>query len=199
VAKKQSEKPWDVRLIEQAGKAMRRARRRKRKTANWLSDETARLGLRLSAQVIAKLDTGHRGGALSVSELLVLAAAIEVPPALLLFPGYPDGEVEFLPGRTVLSKEAVEWFSGEARLPASTSVDGVGREASPPNPGTELVKAVREYSDVSKDLVVLNEMLRGKQVPHDVASSMHAELGDRLLELAGQIMRERIELEEDPQ
>jgi hypothetical protein len=198
VAKYQPEKPWDVRLVEQAGRVMRRVRRHKGKAANWLSDETDRLGLRVSPQVIAKLDSGHGGSALSVAELLVLSAALEVPPALLLFPGYPDGEVEFLPGRIALSKEAVEWFSGEARLPAATSVDGVRREASPPNPGTELVYAVRQYSDLSKDLVALNEMLRGKQVPPDVASSMHSDLGDRLLELAGQIMRQRIELEEDP-
>lgn len=199
VAKNQSEKAWDIRLVEQTGSAMRRVRRRKGKPASWLSNQTAALGLRVSPQVIAKLDSGHRGGALSVSELLVLAAALEVPPALLLFPGYPEGEVEFLPGRIVQSKEAVEWFSGEARLPAPTSVDGVGREASPPNPGTELVKALRQCLDISRGLVALNEMLRGKHVPPDVASSMHSEWEDRLLELQGLIMRARIELEEDPQ
>jgi hypothetical protein len=197
VAKKQSEQPWDIRLVEQVGKAMRRVRRRKGKPANWLSDETARLGLRVSPQVIAKLDSAHRGSALSVSELLVLAAALEVPPALLLFPGYPDGWVEFLPGRAAESKAAVEWFSGEARLPAPET-DGGEREASPPNPGTELVKAMRQIVDITKDFVALTEMLRAQQVPDEVASKMRTEWEDRLIELQAEVMRQRIELEEDP-
>ncbi len=48
--------------------------------------------------MLAKLDSGHRGSMLTVPELLAVAAAVNMPPALLLFPGYPDGEIEYLPG-----------------------------------------------------------------------------------------------------
>ena len=82
------------------------------KSAKWLSDQTAKLGYRVSPTVIAKLDSGHRGSVLSVAELLVLAAALDIPPGLLAFPRYPYDEVELLPGKTTTPNRRSEWFSG---------------------------------------------------------------------------------------
>jgi transcriptional regulator with XRE-family HTH domain len=146
MAKKQQLETWGVRLVAQAGKSIRRARRKRDLTANQLSDLTADLGLRISPTVIAKLDSGHRGSVLNVDELLVLAAALNIPPMLLLFPGYPEQEVEFLPGRTALGWEVADWFSGRDRIPS-----GEG-EIGPWNVGIELVQAVDSYSD-SKDKI----------------------------------------------
>jgi hypothetical protein len=56
---------------------------------------------------------------LNVSELLALSAALNIPPALLLFGGYPDREVEYLPGRVATSKAAVDWFCGAAFIPGA--------------------------------------------------------------------------------
>jgi hypothetical protein len=62
--------------------------------------------------VIAKLDSGHRGDVLSVAELLVLAAALNIPPVVLLYPGPYHREVEVLPGLMVSEFDAAQWISG---------------------------------------------------------------------------------------
>jgi len=131
---------WATDLVRRVGRAIKAARGGK--SASWLSDQTAELGYRVSPTVIAKLDSGHRGSVLSVAELLVLAAALDIPPGMLLFPGYPRGKVDFLPGRTEASQLALEWFSGQRRMPAG-----------PPNTGTELVQAVREHAELRKALL----------------------------------------------
>src|SRR5689334_3099933 len=98
---------WDEELVRRIGLEMRKARGSR--SARWLSDRTAELGHRVSPSIIARLDSGRRANALSVPELLVLGAALDMPPALLMFPGYPDGIVEHLPGRDAWSKDAVDW------------------------------------------------------------------------------------------
>jgi hypothetical protein len=139
VAKNEDDK-WATDLVRRVGRAIKAARGGK--SAAWLSDRTAELGFRVSPTVIAKLDSGHRGSVLSVAELLVLAAALDIPPGMLLFPGYPSGKVDFLPGQTEASQLALEWFSGQRRMPAR-----------PPNTGTELVQAVREHAELRKALL----------------------------------------------
>jgi hypothetical protein len=49
--------------------------------------------------------------------LLVLAAALGIPPILLIYPAIPDGLVEALPGWDVASSEAMHWFYGDGVLP----------------------------------------------------------------------------------
>lgn len=87
------------------------------RSAKWLSDRTAELGYRVSPTVIAKLDSGHRGNVLSVAELLVLAAALDIAPIALLYPGPYEQVTELTPG--VMSTEflAAQWFSGEHDAP----------------------------------------------------------------------------------
>ncbi len=110
----QNDDQWEMRLVSQFAAAMKRARGSR--SARVLSQETDGIGFRCSPQVIGKLESGHRG-TLRVTELLALAAALDVPPALLLFGGDPDEVVEYLPGREATSKEAVDWLSGTRRLP----------------------------------------------------------------------------------
>ncbi|AXK74715.1 hypothetical protein AVZ31_22885 [Mycolicibacterium neoaurum] len=65
--------------------------------------------------MIAKLDSGHRGSVLSIAELIVIAAALDVPPIALLYPELPDGMVEVVPGESISSIDAVRRFAGEER------------------------------------------------------------------------------------
>jgi hypothetical protein len=125
---------WAAAFVRRVGAAMKNARGRR--TAKWLSDRTAELGWRISPTVIAKLDSGHRAALLTVPELLVLAAALQVPPAVLLFPDLPDGKVRVLPDMSVTSWAAVEWLAGERNLP--------GLESYPSANEAELMRAVRE-------------------------------------------------------
>jgi hypothetical protein len=170
--------------------AMRRARARKAHrgmTAKELSDETDRLGLRISPTVIAKLDSeDHRGSVLNVDELLVLSAALNMPPALLLFPGYPDGEVEILPGRKVSSRQAAEWFGGHARLPGD---DG------PRNPGVELDEAVREYAAAEDGLIAVAALAEAKELPESAVKRMRQQRLDRMLDMGQKITELQRQLE----
>lgn len=142
VAKKPDGQRWAEDLVRRVGLAMKKARGGK--SAKWLSDETAALGYRVSPTVIAKLDSGHRGSVLSVAELMVLAVALDIPPALLLFPTYPSSRVmEVIPGYECDAKSALEWLSGEMALPTRLTPEG-RLDIPPDNDGTRLVRAVGE-------------------------------------------------------
>lgn len=151
VAKNGAGQEWAENLVRKIGQAMKNARGTK--SAKWLSDETAALGYRVSPTVIAKLDSGHRGSVLSVAELLVLAAALDIPPGLLLFPGYPDRHLELLPGRDAESREAVRWLAG-GLLPSKRREDGA-IEIGASNLGIELVEAVEQRAELDRDLLLL--------------------------------------------
>ena len=45
--------------------------------------------------------------------MLVLAAALRIPPIALLCPGLPDGEAEMLPGWHATAAAAMTWVTGE--------------------------------------------------------------------------------------
>lgn len=83
-------------------------------SAQQLADECARLGHPgLQRTVISNLENGRRRD-VSVADVLVLAAALEVAPAALVFPVGYAAEVECLPGRTSPPLEAADWFAGAA-------------------------------------------------------------------------------------
>lgn len=81
-------------------------------TAQQLADETERLGYPISRAQIANYESGRKQG-LDVVELLILAAALRVPPVALLFGALPDGDAEALPGWHATAAEAMFWFTGE--------------------------------------------------------------------------------------
>jgi hypothetical protein len=113
---------WAHDLVKRVGAAMKQSRGDQ--SARWLSDRTAELGYRISPTVIAKLDSGHRGGVLSVAELLVLAAALSTAPLALLFPDALD-DVTILPGKPMRGIDAVGWFTGVGTVaPEGVSVHG---------------------------------------------------------------------------
>jgi hypothetical protein len=162
---------------------MRRARGSR--SARQLCEQTEKLGYRVSPEIIAKLDSGHRGAVLNVTELLVLAAALDIPPALVLFPGYPDGEVEYLPGRRASAKAAAEWFAGTAPIP--------GSEDDIPSVGRRLVAAVHEFTELSGRFVDLAEM----DIPEAALAAARQALVTQLNTVAAQMNELRRQLEGD--
>lgn len=166
-------------MVRSVGKAMRRARGSR--SARQLSEQTEQFGYRISPEVIAKLDSGHRGAVLSVTELLALAAALDIPPALVLFPGYPDGEVEYLPDRRASAKAAADWFAGNAPLPG----------AETPSVGRRLVAAVNEFADLSGRFVDLAEM----DIPEAALAAARQALVTQLNTKAAQMNELRRQLE----
>ena len=110
------------------------------RSAQWLADQTEQLGYPISRAAIANYESGRKKG-LDVAELLVLAAALRLPPLALLFPQLPDGPVEVLPGLTTTCWDAAAWFSGEARSPDPE------RENWPVSKGFQLLGAIRKRRD----------------------------------------------------
>lgn len=85
-------------------------------TAQALADKCAELGHPLDRSVIAKLEKGHRN-TVTVADLLVLAKALGVPPALLVYPLGVEPIMETLPGERRPTWDALRWFTGAAAFP----------------------------------------------------------------------------------
>lgn len=128
---------WAEDLHARVAAAIRHARGGR--SAQWLADETERLGYPISRAAIANYESGRKKG-LDIAELVVLAVALRVPPVALIYPDLPEGAIEVLPGERTTSWGAASWFSGE-RLAPTESMDGETGEATRE---FELIQAVRE-------------------------------------------------------
>lgn len=137
---------WSDTLTERVAGAVRSRRTVLGLTAAELAERTS-VGKPLTRAVISDLETGRKKS-LEVSELLTLAAALDIPPILLLFPGYPDGTVEVVPGAERKSIESAGWVSGQFPGPEA------GAQA---NPGVLLVRiqAAREYLPLAEQIMNL--------------------------------------------
>lgn len=106
---------WEPRdwAEEQAHRVAQEVRRlRGSRSAQWLSDQTERIGYRVSRSVIADLENGRRRY-VTTAELTVLAYALGTSPVGLLFPPpYDDEQVERLPGWPGTKLAAAEAFCG---------------------------------------------------------------------------------------
>jgi len=117
-------KDWPKSVAKQVGQrvAYFRARatdeRGHKLTAQGLSDRCKALGLELGRPTIAKLEKGLRE-TITVGELIVLARALSVSPADLVFP-IGQAEVELLPGYHLETWKAVLWFAGFSARPGRT-------------------------------------------------------------------------------
>ncbi len=88
----------ELRLSGVLGVAVLWRRKALKLTALQLAERTKALGYPITRVAISKIEGNKRAGKLDLAELLTLAAALEIPPALLLFPDYPsDDRAEVLP------------------------------------------------------------------------------------------------------
>ncbi|MFD9863710.1 helix-turn-helix domain-containing protein [Streptomyces alboflavus] len=142
---------WPTRLAATIAGEVRRYRMNLGFSAQQLSDRCAELGMEIPRAVISNLENGRRT-TVTVAEVLVLGAALGVPPAALIFPvGYAE-ETEALPGAEVPPFEAVRWLGGEqfATTPGAQS-DAAGPLAfmtwpTDRTPG----EAIHVYRDVDR-------------------------------------------------
>lgn len=83
-------------------------------SAQALSDRCGELGLLLPRPVLSNLENGRRDS-ISLGEILILAAALDVPPLQLVVPvGYCE-DIEILPDLRVPVWDAAKWIDGESR------------------------------------------------------------------------------------
>jgi hypothetical protein len=98
---------------EQAHRVATEVRRlRGKHSAQWLSDQTSKLGCPVSRSVIADLENGRRRY-VTTAELIILAIALNTTPIALMYPG-PDyrKEIEAMPNLETSEIWAAQWFSG---------------------------------------------------------------------------------------
>lgn len=132
---------WRHRLAHSIGRQVHHYRnaRQPKMSAQQLADECDKLGLPIPRSVIAKIESGSRSF-VSADELLVLAAALRVPPARLIAPvGFAD-TVEALPERSWSSWDAAKWIIGDMTLVA----DG---QLGSPHP-FEPIRLFREHDEL---------------------------------------------------
>lgn len=103
---------WELGLAARVGTAVQARRKTLKLTAVQLAERTKGLGYPITRVAITKIEGNSRSGKLDVAELTVLAAALDVAPLELLFPGEADSPVERLPGKTVPTAHAASWFAG---------------------------------------------------------------------------------------
>lgn len=96
-------------------------RLRGRRSAQWLSNRTKDLGFEVTRSVISDLEIARRRY-VTVSELIILARALDIAPIALLYPAPYRETIEILPvpdggqPRQLEKIVAVQWFSGESGL-----------------------------------------------------------------------------------
>ena len=91
---------WSAKLTRTVAGQVRRYRDARGMSAQQLADACEKLGYPIPRSVIANLESGRRES-VSLSELLVLAAALHVSPPALVIPVDTTADVEILPGKSL--------------------------------------------------------------------------------------------------
>jgi transcriptional regulator with XRE-family HTH domain len=121
---------WGESLTKRIGDEIRRLRGGR--SGQWLSDRTADLGQRVSRSTISEIETGRRKS-ITVSDLILLAAALDTTPVALVYPGPYRNPVEVWPGFEMPELWAAQWFSGLLRTISDVPYSD-GAIARVPNP-----------------------------------------------------------------
>jgi transcriptional regulator with XRE-family HTH domain len=102
---------WAGDVTRAVAAEVRRWRERRGLSAQQLSDKTRDLGFHVPRSVIANLETNRRD-TIGVAEILILAAALDVPPIQLITPVGLKEKLGTLPGLSLSAWEARGWIIG---------------------------------------------------------------------------------------
>lgn len=106
---------WQMSFARQVGATVKLRRQRLGLSAAKLAERTETTGFPMSRGLITKIENGHRSG-LDTAEVIVLAAALRIPPVELLFGQLAGGPIDVFPAARTTCWDALKWFSGEAPL-----------------------------------------------------------------------------------
>ncbi|OBJ53439.1 transcriptional regulator [Mycobacterium sp. 1423905.2] len=167
-------KQWQKELAARTGSAVRERRKALDLTAAGLAERTAELGYPVSRVAIGKIETGHREGKMDLAELLVLAAALAIPPVMLIYPGVPHGPVEVLPGLECDSVDALEWFVGDSPKLAFRMTERFGVSQQEVVDAGEPLLLARELKGIESELARVRDLQQ--HLAHDAAAREADEL-----------------------
>jgi transcriptional regulator with XRE-family HTH domain len=102
---------WELEQARRVGAEVQRLRKESKRSAQWLSEKTEQLGLKITRQAITDLENGRRRY-VTTAELVILAIALNAAPVTLVYPGPYTNRVELAPGVEAPEILAAEWFSG---------------------------------------------------------------------------------------
>jgi transcriptional regulator with XRE-family HTH domain len=145
---------WHKATAERIGRAVAKYRHDRGMTAQQLAERCKDLGAPIHRTTITKIENGRTR--FDVGELLILAAALDVPPLVLLYPDLPAGDVEILPGEPGNNWDAYLWATG------------IGMSSAEPSPGARLVEASLERHRLTRELARLT--VNAALYAHDDAS-----------------------------
>jgi transcriptional regulator with XRE-family HTH domain len=123
---------WHRSTAERVGEAVLKFRKDAGLTAQQLAERCRQFGVPIHRTTITKIEKGR--SRFDLGELLILAAALGVPPLVLIFPDLPSGKVDVIPGYPGTSFDAYLWAAGLA--PSFTD------SAAPKSKGYQLIEAV---------------------------------------------------------
>src|SRR5215468_2511458 len=107
--------PWAARITQAIAGEIRQRRKTRGMSAEDLAAACADLGMPIPRSTLADLENGRRAS-ISVAEWLAIAAALDVPPVMLLCPVGTAETAEVLPGTEAPAFRAAQWVAGEAPL-----------------------------------------------------------------------------------
>lgn len=111
-------KEWAHIRAGEFGNAVQFWRKKLQLTAVDLSNRTKEIGYPITRATIAKIESNQRNSKVDFAEVVVLAAALEVVPADLVFWGRPDKKIALTPRTELTSEESTAWlYGGEAYQP----------------------------------------------------------------------------------
>lgn len=149
---------WQQEMTAKIGLEVQRLRGERSQL--WLERQTEELGHRVSRGGLSQLESGNRRS-ISVAEWLVLAAALEVPPLLLLWPQYPDGRIDMLPGFKADAFSGHKWVAGNYSLKWEVVEQQGDPEPVLTNQPVPLVALVKEANETLPPFEEIMGMLGG--------------------------------------
>jgi len=162
------EQNWEQELTNRVGRQL--VKSRGKRSAQWLADRTAELGHPVGRATISQFENGNRKS-ISVAELLIFAAALEISPVALLYEDqFADGPVEVLPGMTTTAAQAALWATGEIPLgydQAAHELAVLSRSLVPSDEPKNALDLVRERHDYDVAAPLLHTEARLSKVPFE--------------------------------
>ncbi|WP_082920603.1 helix-turn-helix domain-containing protein [Rhodococcus sp. YH3-3] len=163
---------WPEELTKAVVEQIRRYRQKRGLSYQQLADRCTELGYPTGRTTLANLEA-HKRKSLTLHELIVLAAALEVPPVELIFPGIPDGEFQILPNKSQNAWDALKWFTGETKVP---------REAAQPDEPEYHLTLMRELDSIPGQISQWESDVRDTKIQYETAMAAAEEEGSSVEE-----------------